>query len=403
MQEQTENVVNNSQEYLDVAELEQERVIIFEKWIPDEDVHSDDANGDIHANPTKYERMLRRICLISKTDNTRYHMYCGFNKFTKMTFELPSEQDGWYSFDTYTRQRYDDEYNNSDNSDDDYDDKSPIPSYDEFYNDNKMRETQYISSSICNPSLQCFSINDAIKFDELYSGWTEYKTLDNYDIGYLVFINENKDEVHVYGRTHDVICDDVSIANYERKIRFTNLIGKYKPIEIFIGTSPYNMMTDFSGGHGDKFDGNSLLLRIGNLEEHRYLSISGNIYEFYTDEKITKYVSSVGNNCVPYPYAESANWVYSINDMRKSPINQHDNRIVVGHVSYLDNVTYEPYNYKVIAERDSWACKYECDPQENTDAIRISGPFTYKMMPNTCADTSLPAVQMFENDFIGND
>ena len=34
--------------------------------------------------------------------------------------------------------------------------------------------------------------------------------------------------------------------------------------EVFIGKSPVNAMTTFSGGHGPRFDGNSVLLKREN-------------------------------------------------------------------------------------------------------------------------------------------
>lgn len=79
------------------------------------------------------------------------------------------------------------------------------------------------------------------------------------------------------------------------------VIGEYTPEEIFIGQSPLNAMTEFSGGHGSDFDGNSILLRVSGL---RYIYIGCEIYEFNARAPITKYVSPVGNNDVPYPHAQ---------------------------------------------------------------------------------------------------
>jgi hypothetical protein len=59
-------------------------------------------------------------------------------------------------------------------------------------------------------------------------------------------------------------------------------------------------MTKFSGGHGAKFDGNSILLEI---KKKSYVYIGSEIFAFKTDNDITDYVSPVGNNDVPYPYA----------------------------------------------------------------------------------------------------
>ena len=70
--------------------------------------------------------------------------------------------------------------------------------------------------------------------------------------------------------------------------------------KIFIGKSPLNEMTRFSGGSGDDFDGNTILIHLGGL---RYVFIGRQIYTFTSESEIQKYVSPVGNNDIPYPYA----------------------------------------------------------------------------------------------------
>lgn len=71
--------------------------------------------------------------------------------------------------------------------------------------------------------------------------------------------------------------------------------------QIFVGTSPFNKMTEFSGGHGPDFDGNTILLYINELN---YIYIGdGVITKFTTKNKIVSYSSPVGNNFVAYPYA----------------------------------------------------------------------------------------------------
>jgi len=77
---------------------------------------------------------------------------------------------------------------------------------------------------------------------------------------------------------------------------------------VFIGKSPVNEMTSFSGGHGPKFDGNSIL-----IQNHRltYIEIGREIFEFEALDEIVTYVSPVGNSDVPYPYAvDSKNRYY---------------------------------------------------------------------------------------------
>ena len=64
---------------------------------------------------------------------------------------------------------------------------------------------------------------------------------------------------------------------------------------VFIGESPRNKMTKFSGGYGPRFDGNSILLDIGNRE---YVFIGHRIFRFEAKFEITSYVSPVSNNDV---------------------------------------------------------------------------------------------------------
>lgn len=82
---------------------------------------------------------------------------------------------------------------------------------------------------------------------------------------------------------------------------------EYKTKQVFIGKSPLNKKTEFSGGHGDEFDGNSILL---NKEEWNYVFIGNKIMEFEALCEIVEYVSPVGNSDVPYPYAIDVNGNY---------------------------------------------------------------------------------------------
>lgn len=70
--------------------------------------------------------------------------------------------------------------------------------------------------------------------------------------------------------------------------------------KVFIGESPKNKMTTFSGGHGPKFVGNSILLK---LCDNKYEFIGNSVFSFTTHSEIISFISPVGNNDVPYPYA----------------------------------------------------------------------------------------------------
>jgi len=87
--------------------------------------------------------------------------------------------------------------------------------------------------------------------------------------------------------------------------------------QIFVGRSPKNAMTEFSGGYGPLFDGNSILIG-NNIDGVRtYVHIGCNIFSFTPYAKIVEYVSPIGNNDVPYPYAidELGNYYLMIEDV----------------------------------------------------------------------------------------
>jgi hypothetical protein len=60
-------------------------------------------------------------------------------------------------------------------------------------------------------------------------------------------------------------------------------------------------MTKNSGGYGKRFDGNSILVQISDV---RYVYIGGDIYSFESPQ-IINYLSPVGRNDAPYPFAET--------------------------------------------------------------------------------------------------
>jgi hypothetical protein len=134
-----------------------------------------------------------------------------------------------------------------------------------------------------------------------------YLTHDNGGRPFCVYVDESQNEVHIY-KSSNSNNEDYAVH-----------IGSYKFFQIFIGLSPLNKMTEFSGGHGPDFDGNSILLKIDDL---KYMFIGKNIYTFTTLNNITVFESPVGNNDVPYPYAIDCeeNYYFLLQDMFDSGI-----------------------------------------------------------------------------------
>jgi hypothetical protein len=75
--------------------------------------------------------------------------------------------------------------------------------------------------------------------------------------------------------------------------------------QLFIGKSPATRMTRYSGGHGPEFDGNTILYSVPG-SDREYAHIGRDLAKFRTHASVVEFVSPVGNNDVPYPYAVDA-------------------------------------------------------------------------------------------------
>jgi hypothetical protein len=116
-----------------------------------------------------------------------------------------------------------------------------------------------------------------------------YYTHDNGIRPYKIIIHKDSTNIDIYY--------NYSNNNYD-------LLLNYTTNKIWIGESPLSEMTEFGGGHGENFLGNSILIE---LENNKYIFIGHIIFSFTPQNKIIKYMSEVGNNDVPYPYAVDSN------------------------------------------------------------------------------------------------
>jgi len=351
--------------YLDVSILDPEKIVSYDKW---------EINTEEKIKHTRIGHL--------SVDGSGYHKYCGYNRFSKEILPIPLFIDGWLNDIESIQHDYDEYHSNEE-------------TFEDYLQSRKKSHKKWIDNHICNADAKYFVPPKESCMDK-HKNCDLYKTLDNYAIGFVVLVNKDNDETYIYGMTKDVLPD-----NYEWNeiILFNEFIARYEALEVFIGKSIFNEMTDFSGGYGEKWDGNSILLRISHHNEFRYVYVGENVFEFVIDEKITKYVSSVGNNCVPYPYAESKNWVYDMSCYSKFPILEQANRAARGYVD-TDSSNAQPIEMTVIAKR-------------GTDNIRSSinadKPITY-MLPgshyelcaNTCDNDELPLVQHV-NKILGDD
>lgn len=142
-----------------------------------------------------------------------------------------------------------------------------------------------------------------------------YTTLDNGGIPFKVFINKKTKSLTVFKLTKIEFDKENKVisAEYKKKVVDTKFLN------VFIGKSPKNKMTNFSKGYGKKFDGNTILAQI---KSNTYMYIGETIYTFEidSDETILAYQSPVGNNFVPYPYAISNKRIYFLLERKMVPL-----------------------------------------------------------------------------------
>ena len=108
------------------------------------------------------------------------------------------------------------------------------------------------------------------------------------------------DDKNVYIYKYKKYDEDTNTFLYSEKSIKYEKKNYFKCMNIFIGKSPKNQRTNFSGGYGSKFTGNSILLQI---TKNKYVFIGDKIFSFTSKSEIKKFISPVGNNDVPYPYA----------------------------------------------------------------------------------------------------
>jgi hypothetical protein len=147
-----------------------------------------------------------------------------------------------------------------------------------------------------------------------------YYTHDNGGRPFKVEITPEM-EVNVYACEYDYDDEECS---YDELVLQLNDVKM-----IFVGKSPLNDGTAFSGGYGPRFTGSSILIELFD----RYMFIGDKIYTFSPLSKIVEFCSPVGNNDVPYPYAvDEENNVYLF----------CENTILFG-VGKINDPSYDPY------------------------------------------------------------
>lgn len=121
--------------------------------------------------------------------------------------------------------------------------------------------------------------NTYISRDNLTSKNKYYYIHDNGGRPFRVSINQNS--INIYKQIPDL--DDFKYSN-KPLITFEKFMGYWEGYD----TSLY------------KFIGNSILIK---LDDHNYVFVGWEIYQFSTSDVLMDFISPVGNNDVPYPIA----------------------------------------------------------------------------------------------------
>lgn len=139
--------------------------------------------------------------------------------------------------------------------------------------------------------------------------WVKVHTYEIHDNGsrpYIVYTFGNR--VLVYYTTYDAKADTTNVRDKIMDIQYKKLyIGADKP------KSKWNPVSKDWGL------GNSILVQKSN---NTYVHIGAGIYTFTVrpDDTIVDYLSPVGNNDVPYPYAIGKKYIYHMLEWQYFPI-----------------------------------------------------------------------------------
>ena len=138
-----------------------------------------------------------------------------------------------------------------------------------------------------------------------YIGYKTYFTHYNGGRPYLVYIKKN--DVNIYSSLDNIDASLCSNNDNENKWVYVNFVQHFTAKKVFIGESPLIRMTNYSGGHGKQYDGNTILIYMGS---NNYIRISNIIEKIYINDEIEKYYSFIGNSDVPYPMAIGKKNIY---------------------------------------------------------------------------------------------
>ena len=133
-----------------------------------------------------------------------------------------------------------------------------------------------------------------------------YKTLDNGGHPFRVEVTAEK-KVTVWKIEYDQDDDGDVEAHGEEPDEQEVLLLSVQASKVFVGTSPENACTKFSAGFGPEWDGNSVIFQKADETDSvfcEYYFVGVDFFKFSTISPIVYFTSPVGNNAVPYPWAQ---------------------------------------------------------------------------------------------------
>lgn len=221
--------------------------------------------------------------------------------------------------------------------------------------------------------------------DSSNSQMNTYYIHDNGGRPFKVVIN--KGFVRIY-RMVEINDTDEDENEHENKYEnFPILIFESQKNSIYIGKSPMIEMTKFRCSYGPEFDGNSILVHLG---DNTYVYIGDRIFSFKSLAPIVNFVSPVGNSDVPYPYAiDSSENIYLLiegivikkNTNTEKQIKEYDNP----YAYYYDHSLITSDKGRIIPKQpkiknfqnikkyfigeEQYTLRYQVDPEKDYDRV----------------------------------
>ena len=169
--------------------------------------------------------------------------------------------------------------------------------------------------------------------------YRKYFIHDNGTRPFLVYVKGT--QIYIYKIREDVYLDEEKFMKHkDRSWAYTKLVKHYNAKKVWIGKSPENPMTRYSGAFGPKFDGNSILLQIS---KNKYVWIGRTIHQFTMNDEVEIFYSPLGNSNVHYPVIIGTKNIYFIDiffyvDRKHLPDNLTDEQWTDLYTIYYDQL-----------------------------------------------------------------